>query len=67
MTRLDIYTHLDYDMTGHVYTFRLCQDWTGIHIYTMTRLDRYTHLDYDKTGHVYTFRLKTGRIYTFRL
>ena len=45
MTRLDMYTHLDYVKTGHVYTFRL------------SRLDMYTHLDYDKTGHVYTFRL----------
>ena len=56
MTRLDMYTHLDYDKTGHVYTFRLSR----LDMYT--HLDcqdcgRYTHLDYDKTGQVYTFRL----------
>ena len=47
-----MYTHLDYDKTGHLYTFRL------------TRLDMYTHLDYVKTGHVYTFRLSRLDIYT---
>ena len=57
MARLDMYTHLDYDKTGHVYTFRLSR----LDMYTHLDYDKtvgmYTHLDYDKTGHIYTFRL----------
>ena len=63
MSRLDMYTHLDYVKTGHVYTFRLSRLWQ-VYTFRLTRLDMYTHLYYVETGHVYTFRLKTGHIYT---